>query len=506
MAIQQRPGPRTTNASVDFTRRDIVELRRHYELISDCIAGEYQVKHRKQRYLPQPNASDKSEENIARYAAYVDRAVFYNVTKRTLSGLVGQIFIRDPQIEIPTQLEVMKPDATGSGVNLIQLTKRFCNLTLAYGRAGLLCDYPKIDGGVTQAQIASGDVRPMLFGFDPWDVINWRTIVRGGREILSLVVIREKYGVHDDGFEIKEDTQYRVLRLIDNVYTVEFWRKAANASFILHEGPYSPTDSTGNTWNEIPFKFIGCNDNDTTIDHPPLFDLATLNIAHYRNSADYEEAVFICGQPTPYFAGLTESWVTQVLKGSIQLGARAAVPLPEGGTAGLLQAEANTMPKEAMDAKERQMVALGAKLVEQKTIQRTATEADLENSSETSTLSTSAKNVAEGLQWGLRQAAKFVGVDAGKDGADIRFSLNTEFDLTQMSSDERKELISEWQSNAITFGEMRASLRRAGIATETDEDALAKIKEESTLIPSILTANPPPVDPNKPPAKKPPAK
>ena len=95
------------------------------------------------------------------------------------------------------------------------------------------------------------------------------------------------------------------------------------------------------------------------------------------------------------------------LKGEVQLGSRAAVPLPEGGSMGLIQASANSMPKEAMDTKERQMVALGAKLVEQKQVQRTATEAGLENASETSVLASAANNTAEAFRKALKWCMEF---------------------------------------------------------------------------------------------------
>ena len=92
---------------------------------------------------------------------------------------------------------------------------------------------------------------------------------------------------------------------------------------------------------------------------------------------------------------------------------------------GLIQASANSMPKEAMDTKERQMVALGAKLVEQKQVQRTATEAGLENASETSVLASAANNTAEAFRTALGWCMEFVGTDG-----EIEFDLNTDFLFT----------------------------------------------------------------------------
>jgi len=130
-----------------------------------------------------------------------------------------------------------------------------------------------------------------------------------------------------------------------------------------------------------------------------------------------------------------------------------------------------------MKHKERQMVALGAKLVEPQAVQRTATEASIDQSYETSTLSASADNVSDAFTQGLRWAAQFEGVSPEAMNA-IKFELNTEFDLIKLSSNERSALIQEWQAQALSFGEMRANLRRAGIATMPDDEALKVIRDE----------------------------
>lgn len=478
-------------ANVEWLRKDLKALLPIYYLIRDCIDGESKVKKGKTKYLPQPNAADTSEENQARYNAYIERAVFYGVTSRTLKGFVGQVFLREPVIEIPTLLDVVNEDANGGGVNLTQSAKRAVGFVLAYGRAGLFVDYPATEAPASRAQLEAGDIRPTMNIYAPWRVINWRTKTRGAKVILSLVVLSETYISSDDGFEIKEEEQFRVLRLgrskdndgegiVDgeDVYTVEIWRKS-QGKFGIYE-TYQPRESNGALLNEIPFNFIGAENNDVEIDNAPLYDLASLNIAHYRNSADYEESCFIVGQPTPYFSGLTEEWVKNVMDGTVTLGSRAAVPLPEGGGAGLLQAEANSMPKEAMEHKERQMVALGAKLAEQKTVQRTATEADIEATSESSTLASSAKNVSTAYTWGLEWCSRFVGVNE-----EITFELNTDFDIATMTAQERAQVISEWQQGAITFSEMRENLRKAGVATLEDDKAKAEIEQELDNSPNL---------------------
>lgn len=468
-----------------------------YIIIRDCVAGEAAIKVRVDAYLPRPNATDVSAENQARYDAYLLRAVFYNVVNHTLGGMVGQIFARDPIIEIPNSLDVVITDADGFGVNLIQTAKAASTLVVGYGRAGLFIDYPVTNGVVSKADIDKGDIRPTIKLYEPWNVINWDTIKRGGREILSLVVLEEPYIKKDDGFEKQEGKQWRVLRLDSfGEYTMQIYKDTDQtqiAETIL------PQDSNGQRLREIPFTFIGSENNDPRIDEPPMYDLASLNLGHYRNSADYEESCYIVGQPTPYFTGLTEAWVTNILKGVIPLGARAAVPLPVGASAGLLQAAANSMPFEAMQHKERQMVALGAKLIEQQNVQRTAMEAGLEHSDETSILSASADNVSDAITFALKWCGVWTGIqtiadlqktgnESDAENAQFQFDLNTEFDLLKLTPAERQQVIAEWQAGALTWGEMRSNLRRGGIATLDAVAAQTEIRANPPLVPTPIVA------------------
>lgn len=457
--------------NVSYVRDEVVKMKPKWNMVRDCLAGQSAVKEGREKYLPRPNPSDTSVENRRRYDQYVDRAVFYNVVQRTHAGLVGQVFQTDPVIELSDVMDSVVDDVDGAGNSLPQQARRVLGNVLAYGRCALFVDYPKVEEAASRQDLIDGIVRPTIVLYDPWDVINWRTTTVGAKKMLSLVVIAERYVAEDDGFEAKFENQWRVLRLEDGVYKVELWREA-DGTYTEFDF-YYPTDASGLNLREIPLTFVGAENNDVELDQPPLYDLATLNVAHYRNSADYEEACYICGQPTPYLAGLTKDWVEDVLKGIVHLGSRAAIPLPAGGSAGLIQASPNSMPKEAMDAKERQMVALGAKLVEQASVQRTATEARQEEASEASILTTSAENVATAYRMALGWCGQFIGVDEVSE-----FDLNTDFDVGRMSAQERQQLVAEWQAGAITFEEVRFNLRRANVAYLDDEDAKDQLENE----------------------------
>jgi hypothetical protein len=216
-----------------------------------------------------------------------------------------------------------------------------------------------------------------------------------------------------------------------------------------------------------------------------MLSICQLNLAHYRNSADYEESVFMLGQPTAVASGLTKQWVDEVLPDGIRVGARGGIPLPVGATFEIAQVQPNTLVKEAMDSKERQMQALGAKLVEQREVQQTATEAEINSAAETSVLQSCAGNVEAGFKWALEWCAIFMnvikfGADANATGTKITYDINSDFDVMRLTWQDRQQMLKEWQANAITTDEYRANLRRAGIAT-TPDDEFATIQAQEIM-------------------------
>lgn len=491
--------------NVYHMRSELQNMLPTYQLIGDCLGGDLAVKLVPQTYLPQPNAADKSQANIDRFTAYTMRAVFYNVCERTREGLSGQIFVRDPHIKVPTTMEAIVEDSNGAGIGLVQLAKQAVDFVLPFGRAGVLIDYPTVDGPVTREDVVNGVVRPTISVYGPTDIINWRTITRGAQQLLSLVVLSESYTWEDDGFLDFKMKQFRVLRLETDTgkYRVEIWRSPSRGGTnyeLDSNNIFYPTDAQGNSLMEIPFTFIGARNNDPAMDAAPFASLASLNIAHYRNSADYEEACYTVGQPTMFVSGMTQEWFKNVLGGVLPFGSRVGVALNEGAVPHLIQVAPNTMPFEAMKHKEQQMLAIGANLVDDKMrIPRTATDAVIQANSELSTLASAAQNVSAAFQFALEWCAAFL--DLPEDS--VAFELNTDFSITKLSAADRLQAMQEWQAGGVAFSEYRDQLRKAGIATLDDTTAQAQIEADAIL--AMAEFNPNLASPTAPPGGQNPA-
>jgi hypothetical protein len=452
-----------------------------WELVEDACGGSERVKAATVTYLPKPNPGDLTDENRVRYQQYLMRAVYYNAVGRTLSGLIGIAFRRDPEVQLPAALDFVKDDADGAGLSLSHKGQQILSSVLKAGRSGVLVDYPKTEGPTSKAdQIASG-LRPTICLYEACDVINWRTAKRNSKVVLSLVVLRESYE-EDAEWVAAIKTQYRVLRLTQGVYTTEVWREDPTrpGEWLRFEDPTAPLTGAGKTWTEIPFTFCGSDDNDTDIGMSPLYDLAVLNLAHYRNSADFEDSAYLLGQPQVYIAGLSEAWRDDLLKQGFYVGSRQILPLPVGGSAGMLQSEPNTLARVAMQDKEAQMAALGARLLMSTGPVKTASQSESEDAASHSVLTLCCNNVSAAMTKALTWFALFANADG-----DISYEISTEFVIDSLDAPTLMALLAAVQAGKMPDSDLWTQLRNVGLidAEKTDEEIREEI--DSQPIPNV---------------------
>lgn len=386
-------------------------------------------------------------------------------------------------------MDYIKEDATGSGVTLIQQAQQAVSKAIGPGRYGLLVDYPPLDAQASKADMVSGGAQATIALYPPKSITNWRTAKVGGKTILSLVVLAETHET-GDGFGLTSEPQFRVLSLKDGVYTVEVWRQGEKDWVVVES--YIPKRGNGQPWHEIPFTFGGAQDNEPSIGPMPMLDLATLNLAHYRNSADYEDSAYFIGQPQPWMSGLDEHWRDHMEKNGIYLGSRAPWLLPAGGQAGIVQAAPNTLAKAAMDQKEQQMAQLGARMVMPGSAIKTATQQDSEDATAHSVLSLACDNVSAAFTKALTWACDFMNA-TGK----ASLAIPTEFVTDTLDAPMLTALIAAVQGGNLPASDFWAKLREAGLidAEKTDDEIRGELESQgpafgTLALPDVNPANP----------------
>lgn len=447
-----------------------------WERVRAACEGQRAIKAGKEKFLPKPNADIDGLDptvrtgNDIRYRQYIERAVYTNFCGRTLSGLKGAAFRKEPGVEIPTGLEYLLDNATGDGNGLIQLAKDSLSEVLAVGRLGYLVDYPTVDEGLSAEQTRGLEAR--ILPYTAESVINWKIAAMDGQVKLVLLVLKESYNTSDDEFDHKLDTQYRVLRLRDGVYTQQVYRQAgtdAQGKRILEsDGEVIPRNSAGGPFNFIPFCFVGSINNDFLVDPAPMESLAEVNIAHYRNSADLEENSFIHGQLT---LGVTSSLSADQWKDAnpagIVVGARTGHFLGENGGFHSVQAEASSLTQQIMRDKEAQLVMLGAQLITDKNSNETAKAAQLKHASEHSVLGDICGNISDAICKCIEWCGEFMGVVG-----ECEFEINRQFFDEGADPQMVMAAIQLYDREAIALSDLMDYGRKAGIVSEdrTNED------------------------------------
>jgi hypothetical protein len=478
----------------------------------DVFAGEDAVKAAAEKYLPRLDCQDDKE-----YLAYKNRASFFNASARTADGFVGLIFRRDPTFKLPNKtsgvgdaLAEFVEDADMLGTSLTAFSKKLVTEIINVGRSGTLVDWN-----------AEAEQRAYAVAYSAEDIINWHTERVNGRNVLTLVVLKEVSqtpALETDPFVPEEIQQLRVLKLVEVQsqwqYQVEIWQFLAdgqNASGMSKRGKrkWKLVDTLtplrlGKSLPLIPFIFHGPRHSLPEVDKIPLADIIAVNLDHYRLTADYKHGMHFTALPTAWVSGFDKN-------SSLRIGSSTAwVAETPGATAGYLEfhGQGLTTFERAMDRDEQLMAVLGTRMLEsRKRVGETAAAIELRQSGENSILNTVSLSVSASLTQVLRWVYWWNSTEPIPDaiGPDLVLaSLNADFSITGMSFQEITALVAAWQAGAISQDTM-LDLFRAGevIApgrTNEEEIKLLSTEKRPTApvavkppVSTATTANPQPI-------------
>ena len=331
----------------------------------DCFEGSDAVKARATAYLPTLEGHKGSSSE--KYDAYKTRAVFYNATARTVAGLLGSVFRATPSWTFPALIEDDLEDVTLMGRPLVSFALMAFKELLVTGRVGVQVDMPK-------APAAGAKTRPYWVLRRAEDILSWRTVVRGGQETLTRVVLSEVVEEDDpeDEWSPTVIDQIRVLELVQHprtaaaTYQIRRFRKKpsketkdATDTWEAFEAPIVPLKH-GDPLTFIPFQFIGPTSVTPAIEKSPMVDIVDVNLSHYRTSADFEHGAHVTALPTPWVSGVDPELVDTFPIGS----ATAWVLQYPQARAGMLEFTGDGLKtlERSLSVKQEQMASLGARL------------------------------------------------------------------------------------------------------------------------------------------------
>jgi hypothetical protein len=429
-----------------------------------------------EQYLVYLNPLDTSDLNKARNNAYKGRAVFYALAGQTVQGMLGMAFSKAPSINIPPNLEYLKKNADGYGNSIYQQSQVVLKEIIKKSRCALYVSFPVVEGPISKADMVSGKYVANINQIDAKQVINWAHETVGSITKLSFVAIEDAEETTVEDYSVNETKIIRELFLEDGIYKECKHTMNDKGEWIAGE-VRTPTDAAGKTWDYIPFTFIGASSNDSNVDPINLLPLVMLNIAHYRNSADFEDSVWFAGQAQPWMSGVTQEHINLMQKNCMYVGSRNLLAVPEDGQFGFASAPPNPAVRQAMLDKIDMMVGIGARMIQPGGVAKTAEQSHAEKEIQHSVLSLMVSNVNEAYTLCLSWCERYMGASASPD---LEYAIDTSFMEHISDTAEMKEVIIGFLGGAVPMSDYIRYMKKRGIFD--DETSVEDYAEKLNLV------------------------
>lgn len=435
--------------------------REAWQQIRDAYLGDEEMRRQAHRYIPMLETMDRDE-----YAAYVQRATFYNMVAKTVNGMHGTLFHRTPKVVgMPKKMDEHLATISREGTSIHAFAHTVAREVVSIGRYGILVD----------REPEPSNAPAYLTGYLAENIISWTVESIKGKYTLTEVVLREiemrktqRFGSH-----VSYYTNFRVLKLeqlpdSDDYVYVQYFFEASEKEVIadLNSTPSEVTVPTnrGVPFDYIPFYFVGAVENTPGIDKSPILDITKLNISHYQTTAHLEHGRFYTGLPI-YFVQTGEGQE----KGEYQLGPSTVWEIELGARPGILEFNGTGLSalERALNQKEHQIAALGGRVVGvmSNATAESAEITEMKNKNEASVLMTIAGNISEALTKALITWAKWM--DVPEATADkIEFRMSRDFLFSLGTSREFRAIQAMYKDGVIPIEVVYDYLRRSDVIAE----------------------------------------
>ena len=365
-------------------------LKPDWDRCRDCHAGQRRIKSRGVLYLPKPRGM-----TIDGYEAYLNRAVYFGIYRRTIGSMLGLLYSREPAFVVDL---AFPSDDVGGNRSLLALTTDFSRELLIMGRCGLWVDFD------TDRQVST------LRTVRAEDVVTWRS---DGDRLTEIVMTGYDFTASADASADDDPTpqleQRQILTILtERPYTATSYALSKTTGKWVIVSETVPLER-GEPREMIPFRIgvLGLRDDPEA--SPPLLPLADLTIGHYQVGADARHSLFYTSLATPWVSGV------HIEDGTLRMGGDAVWNLGENGKAGLLEVQGAGVAAMQDDLKryEEEMGALGAQHVASHDIgPETATTTAIRLATESSQLTAVANETGDVVSWGLQLAHEWMGLAA----------------------------------------------------------------------------------------------
>lgn len=437
----------------------------------DAIGGQECVHDAGETYLPRLSGQSNKE-----YEAYKSRALYFNASGRTLDGMTGLIFRKQPEIVAPSAMQPILDNVDMCGSPIVSFAEQLVDELIQVSRVGILVDYPEaVTIGMTLGQAQALGLRPYATIYKAESILDWRYESVGNAQTLVMVKLSESVDIQTGEYEYKTVEQLRILDIFEGRYRVRVYRKNESGWELFSEALPLMNNAP---LRFIPFIFDSINGLDSDIKKPVMLDLVNVNLSHYRSSADYEHGLHFTGLPTPVFWGARMDDEKAITIGSAEA---LAFDDPSGHAEYLeFTGQGLSQLRTALEDKQAMMAALGSKmLASEKRAVESAETAMIHRSAEHSVLASISYSASAALTKMLQLLAEWARVSG-----EVSIKLNTDFAPQAMDAQMFQQLTQAYLTGAISYSEYFANLKEGEIirSETTEEEEFERLQNREPVL------------------------
>lgn len=402
-----------------------------WELMRHSYAGEAVVKSKGTKYLPATPSqivdgiTKTTSLGYKNYQSYLMKAVFHDHVSDAVESYIGLLHQKPAVFELPAKMQPLLENASINGEGLQNLLRRINEQQLVMGRIGLLLDLPVTPDPTNPL--------PYIATYMAEAIRNWDdSSDQEGRNFLNFACLDETSDERQSDFGWLSVEKYRVLLLEPAEPFVADEDKSDeenNAIFqatpkVYKTGVFRRRDTNdfnasdmripmlrGTPLEEVPFVIVNSKDVIAQPDDPPLVGLARLSMAIYRGEAGYRETLFMQSQDTLVTTGGRIRDIKD--DDRVRIGAGAHIELDVGADAKFIGVSSAGL------AEQRLSLENDKKRAETKSGQLIAPSGQVESdatlttrmAAQTATLNQIAWSGAKGLEYILKVAARWMGLN-----------------------------------------------------------------------------------------------
>lgn len=471
--------------SLESQHPQLEQFATTYIKTSDCANGQDAVKSAGERYLPKLPGHEVGNGGQILYNLYKNYAVYFPGVGRTVDGYMGLAFRKAPVFS--GKIGEFEKDVTLDGEPIDSFARKLLRDMVVRFRPGILVDMPVIDTEqpMTVSEM-SAVARPYFTIYSTDSILDWRESFIGGRVQTTFVKLFESEyrPTEADPLKYEKVSRVRVLSLTDQgiyrqqayeLVTVNDNDKKQEYQLITDVEPVI----NGKKLNYIPFIPASKNGIEWGLDYSPINDLSDISIAHYRNSASYQNGVLISGCPTLCVAGLLPD--SKDGNGNIVMGASTVMQFETGGNAWFAQigTEGLAETRLSMDRLEKQMALLGSRILQgDNPMAEAAQTAGIHRSGENGVLA----NICNIAAMAITEALKIVAEWTGYGPENISYEMNTDFEDQRIDPSVLASLMQALQAGLISKETFYHNLKRGEVYEQgrTFKDEMAAIERDMT--------------------------